>query len=357
MVIVLKSSYSENDVEILLKDITGMVTPLPASEREKYIQNGVHYCEMLPLEYKPSEKYMNTYNDALKKYSDRTAEAIAVLSEKIMRRKANEPVIVSLARAGIPLGILIKRYIKSKYGIDVKHYAISIIRGRGIDKNAVDYILKRHPAEKVQFVDGWIGKGAILNQLKNALIDYPQLDSILGVISDPANLTTLCGTHEDILIPSSCLNATVTGLISRTFLRSDIIMPNDFHGAAFYSELADEDLSEEFINTIEKCFKFDADKDVQLNCINISGSDVVKSLLNEYDIKDINFVKPGIGETTRVLLRRIPWKILINEHYADSDELTHIYRLADEKKVKCEISRIPLENYKVCGIIKNLSDV
>ena len=44
-----------------------------------------------------------------------------------------------------------------------------------------------------------------------------------------ANITDLCGTHEDILIPSSCLNATVTGLISRTFLRADIIGKNDFH--------------------------------------------------------------------------------------------------------------------------------
>ncbi len=134
-------------------------------------------------------------------------------------------------------------------------------------------------------------------------------------------------------------------------------MPNDFHGAAFYSELVAEDLSEEFINTIEKNFKFDFNKEAQSNCININGSDVIKSILSEYDIKDKNFVKPGIGETTRVLLRRIPWKILINEYYADSDELTHIYRLADEKKVECEISRTPLENYKVCGIIKNLSDV
>ena len=54
----MKSSYLESDVTLLLKDISGQVTPLPTKEREKLIQSGVHYCEMLPLEYKPTEKYL-----------------------------------------------------------------------------------------------------------------------------------------------------------------------------------------------------------------------------------------------------------------------------------------------------------
>ncbi len=73
----------------------------------------------------------------------------------------------------------------------------------------------------------------LFRELVKELRDYPQLSSDLAVVSDPANLTDLCGTHEDFLIPSSCLNATVTGLISRTFLRHDIIGKTDFHGAAF----------------------------------------------------------------------------------------------------------------------------
>ena len=61
----MKSSYSIDDVQILLKDITGMVEPLPTAERERLIQSGVHYSEMLPLEYRPSEKYLNAYATAL----------------------------------------------------------------------------------------------------------------------------------------------------------------------------------------------------------------------------------------------------------------------------------------------------
>lgn len=352
----MNSSYSADDVEILLKDITGMVEPLPASVREKNIQKGVHYCEMLPLEYKPSEKYMYTYEKALKNYAKPTAKAISVLAEKIYQKKGNEVVLVSLARAGIPIGILLKRYIRNKYGVEVSHYAISIIRGRGIDKNAMNYILARHLPKSIQFVDGWIGKGAILKQLKDALYEYPLVDTALGVVSDPANITDLYGTHEDILIPSSCLNATVTGLISRTFLRADIIGKDDFHGAAYYSELKDEDLSEEFLKCIESRLEYN-DTQEQESAKSGAGLAIVESIAEEYQVDDINFIKPGIGESTRVLLRRVPWKILVNPDFKDSDEIEHIYQLAAEKGVVCEISRVALGNYKVCGIIKRLSDV
>lgn len=353
----MQTSYAREDVEILLKDISGMVEALPAEERERYIQQGRHYCEMLPLEYKPSEKYMAAYEAALENNAEQTAEAISLLAEKIYRKKEGKPVLISLARAGIPIGILLRRYLKKKYQAEVPHYAISIIRGRGIDKNALAYILERHPAESLQFVDGWIGKGAILGQLKEALADYPEVDGELAVVSDPANLTELCGSHEDILIPSSCLNATVTGLISRTFLREDIIGPKEFHGAAYYKELEEEDLSEAFLTAIEEKFSFERETFVEKEKIQIRGNEITKRIAEEYGVLDLNFIKPGIGEATRVLLRRIPWKIIVNESYAEADELKHIYQLAAEKEVPVEISRVELGNYKVCGIIQKLSDV
>lgn len=353
----MKSSYSIDDVQILLKDITGMVEPLPTAERERLIQSGVHYSEMLPLEYRPSEKYLNAYATALENYSELVAEAIGVVAEKIYKRKGENLSIVSLARAGIPIGILIKRYLYNKYGINIDHYSISIIRGKGIDKNAISYILKTHRANELQFVDGWIGKGAILMTLKEALKDFDGISAELAVVSDPANLTELCGTHEDLLIPSSCLNAAVTGLISRSFFRKDIINDNDFHGAVYYDNLENEDLSEQFLSAIEDKFKYNEIIHDNLKFYNISGIDVVKKIIKAYDIKDINYIKPGIGEATRVLLRRVPWKILINNNYKDSPELKHIYQLAREKNVDIEISKVNLLNYKVCGIIKDICDV
>lgn len=157
----MRSSFQSSDVILLLKDITGLVEPLPSEVRERHIQAGVHYCEMLPLEYQPTLKYMEAYKSALANYAGTTANAIAVLAEKVYSSKGNSLVIVSLARAGIPIGVLIKRYLEKKYDVSLTHYSVSIIRGKGIDKNALNYILERHQASSIQFVDGWIGKGAI----------------------------------------------------------------------------------------------------------------------------------------------------------------------------------------------------
>lgn len=348
----MRSSYKATDVVLLLKDITGMVEPQSTEEREKLIQSGKHYSEMLPIEYIPTEKYMKVYKEALKTYAKPTAWAVGRLADKIIDNKGNDVVLVSLARAGIPIGILVKRYIMKKYQISVPHYSISIIRGRGIDSNAMDYLLRLYKPEQLLFVDGWIGKGAILNELKNDISVYKGVSQDIAVIADPANVTELCGTHEDILIPSSCLNCTVSGLISRTFLRDDIIGKDDFHGAVYYEKLKDSDLSYEFIETIEN--EFDMDVKIEDKIISGHGIDEVRNIADKFKIDDINMIKPGIGEATRVLLRRVPWKVLINERCQGEQQLRHLIRLAEEKNVPIEY--YPLKHYKCCGIIKRLAD-
>lgn len=349
----MRSSYSEEDVILLLKDITGLVEPQPTEEREKLIQSGKHYSEMLPIEYVPTEKYMNVYNEALEHYAKPVADAVGKLADKIIKIKGENVVLVSLARAGIPIGILIKRYIRYKYKIDMPHYSISIIRGRGIDDNAMKFLLKEYNAEQLLFVDGWIGKGAILNELKKDIAAYKGVSSDIAVIADPANVTELCGTHDDILIPSSCLNSTVSGLLSRTFLREDIIGKNDFHGAVYYGELKDSDLSYAFIEAIESKFSLDNNEEEELS-VEGKGLDEVKEIGAHFGVNDINLIKPGIGEATRVLLRRVPWKILIDERYKEDPQLDHLVRLAEEKKVPIEY--YPLKHYKCCGIIKKIAD-
>ena len=350
----MNSSFRPEDVTLLLKDITGMIDPLPTKEREKRIQGGTHYSEMLPLEYRPSEDYIRIYEESLRLYSQSTADAVARVAEKILKKKGKKPVIVSLARAGTPLGVLVKRYIRKKYGTEVPHYSVSIIRDRGIDQNAIRYILERHRAGDIQFLDGWTGKGVIYQELRKAISAYEGIPDDLAVAADPAGLTELCGTHEDIVIASSCLNSTVCGLISRTVLRDDLIGEKDFHGAVYYQELSGEDRTNEFIDRIERHFRFDADmKDEP--CQGPTGMEIVRTVAEKYRIADINFIKPGIGETTRVLLRRVPWKILINEKDRSSDELSHVKQLAREKGVDIEYS--DLGNYKCCGIIRQLSDI
>lgn len=347
-------SYLPDDVEILLKDITGLVEPLPASEREPLIQRGVHYCEMLPLEYVPTGQYMRLFEDALTRYAAMTADAVAAVSGQIIRARGEHAVLVSLARAGTPVGILIKRYIKMRYGYDVPHYTVSIIRGRGIDKNAMDFILSKHSAREIQFVDGWTGKGAIQRQLNEAMADYPGVEPGLAVLSDPARVAGLCGTYDDLYIASSCLNSTVSGLLSRTFLRPDLIGPGDYHGAAFYSELKEQDVTYKFIDSIVSCF------DLKKNYAapvpeNGDGDGLAETeeIARTFGVRDINLVKPGIGEATRVLLRRVPWKILVRD-LDDAAHLGHLYQLAKEKGV--EVVQYPLRCYRACGIIQEMAD-
>ena len=335
-----------------LKDITGQVQPLENQEREQFIQQGIHYSEMLPREHAPSEAYLQTFHDALKRYAPLTAQAVGKLAEKIFQEKGENIVLVSLARAGTPIGILLKRYLEQRHQIKVYHYTISIIRGKGIDKNAVRYILERHMPESIQFVDGWTGKGAIQNTLLEAMQEFPELDPMLAVLSDPAHVAGKSGTYEDFLIASSCLNATVSGLISRTFYRKDIIAETDFHGAMYYEEFENIDMTETFLSEIEHHFDFSLLPVSEL-CPEQDALAEIRQIAENFSISDINFVKPGIGEATRVLLRRIPWKILVHS-LEDTAHLGHIYQLAEEKQIPVEV--YPLQCYKACGLIQHLAD-
>lgn len=347
------STYRAEDVEILLKDITGMVEPLDTRAREIRIQSGTHYCEMLPVEYEPSDKYMRIYGQALDMYSQITADAVASVAEQIWREKGPSAALVSLARAGTSIGVLIRRYLRRKYGQDVKHYTISIIRGRGIDRNAMRHILMRHQPRDIQFVDGWVGKGAIQTELNTAMREYPGVSAGLAVLSDPAGLAEKTGTRDDFLIASSCLNSIVSGLLSRTFLRADIIGETDFHGAAFYQELMARDRTYEFIDKIESCFRFDQAAEAAPAASAADGLQEVAAIAREFGIRDVNLVKPGIGETTRVLLRRMPWKVLVHS-LNDPEHLAHIYQLAREKGA--ELVEYPLQCYKACGLIQTMAD-
>ncbi len=67
------------------------------------------------------------------------------------------------------------------------HYGISIIRDRGIDAAALDFIESRHGTGGIVFVDGWTGKGAITGELSRTLKDrpgYPEQPRLV-VLADP----------------------------------------------------------------------------------------------------------------------------------------------------------------------------
>ncbi|MFF6782708.1 phosphoribosyltransferase domain-containing protein [Streptomyces sp. NPDC012510] len=356
------SSYAADEVGWLLQDLSEVTLEAPTEEREEAIQSGgAHYAESLPVEYQPSEQYQALFHSALEASAERIASAVGVVTETVLAERSSRPVIVSLARAGTPVGVLMRRWARHRHGIEVPHYAVSIVRGRGIDANALRWLAARHDPADVVFVDGWTGKGAITRELAAALVEFEESDGITGfdpeiaVLADPGSCVRTYGTREDFLIPSACLNSTVSGLISRTVLRSDLVGPDDFHGAKFYRELAGVDVSVAFLDAVSERFGAVADA-VDARTKELLGADrtpswegwaAVERISEEYGIHDVNLVKPGVGETTRVLLRRVPWKILARA--GAGADLDHVRLLAEQRGVPVEeVAELP---YTCVGLI------
>jgi hypothetical protein len=129
--------------------------------------------------------------------------------------------------------------------------------------------------------------------------------------------------------------------MSRTVIRNGLT-DGEFHGVAFYDEFRDEDRTYEFIEKIES----------GIDTLKTDGMAEIRRIAGQFRINDINLIKPGIGEATRVLLRRLPNIILVAEN-AEDKYIAHIIQLAKEKGVPVE--SYPLVRYKACGIIKELS--
>ncbi|RSS82096.1 phosphoribosyltransferase [Streptomyces sp. WAC06614] len=356
------SSYPAEDVGWLLQDLSQAALEAPTEEREEAIQSGgAHYAESLPVEYQPSAAYQALYRSALDTSAARIAQAVGVVTETVLAERSPSPVLVSLARAGTPVGVLMRRWAHWRHGLDLPHYAVSIVRGRGIDTNALRWLAAHHDPADVVFVDGWTGKGAITRELRTALAAHqeaeggPAFDPEIVVLADPGGCVATYGTREDFLIPSACLNSTVSGLISRTVLRADLVGPEDFHGAKFYRELAAADVSTAFVDTVAARFPEVADavaeraKEMLVadRAPTWEGWAAVERISEEYGIHDVNLVKPGVGETTRVLLRRVPWKILA-QRGAGAD-LDHVRLLAEQRGVPVEeVDGLP---YTCVGLI------
>jgi len=360
---VLLGSYRPDEVSFLLTDLSGHALELGLRERERAIASGRNYAEMLPVEFAPSPPYLALFDALLEQSAAEVAEHVGVVTEMAFAARNGRPVLVSLARAGTPVGILMRRWALYSGKGEIPHYSVSIVRGRGIDVVALDHIVARHDPAAVLFVDGWTGKGAIASELAGALAGYaaaggPRLAPDLAVLADPGHCATLFGTRQDVLVPSACLNSTVSGLVSRTVLNDELIGPGMFHGAKVYRELADGDRSAQFLDAISGQFPavaravaarwpeaFKADRRVTF-----AGHDVVRRVQAEFGLPSQHLVKPGAGEATRVLLRRLPWLVLVRPD--QRPRLRHLLMLAAERGV--DVADYPDMPYSCIGLVSPL---
>jgi hypothetical protein len=359
-------SYAPDEVGWLLTDLSGVPLEAPIEEREEAVQSGAaHYAASLPVEYQPSREYRELFTRALADGAQTLAHAVGLVTELVLAERERPPVLVSLARAGTPIGILMRRWAAAVHGLDLPHYAVSIVRGRGIDRVALAWLAAHHDPASVLFVDGWTGKGAITRELSVAVAEANAelglapgsgFPDDLAVLADPGRCVSLYGTRDDVLIPSACLNSTVSGLVSRTVLNDQLIRPGQFHGAKCYAELAADDVSATFLDAVSDRFAAVRAR-VAADLPGLRAADrtadwagwrTVERLAEEYDVGAVNLVKPGVGETTRVLLRRVPWRVLVRRDALPA--LGHVLLLAEQRGVEVEV--VDDLTYSCVGIIR-----
>ena len=368
-------SYLPAEVTLLLDIVSAdSVNDISPTQKEALIQSGQrHYSDMLTLEKPPSATHEALYNQALAAGKQRMANDVTSLAFSLHQLfhacvSASQPLIlVSLVRAGLPIGVLLQKALSdasASYALASQHYGVSIIRDRGLDPVALQYILQQHPHSPIVFVDGWTGKGAIYGELQRSLAQitdkrqqaqlFHQGDGVIPLVTlaDPAGVAWLSASNDDWLMPASLLNSTVSGLISRTLYRE----PSDgLHQAVYYDKLQPWDRSGEFIQTIDALRQqtpLSTPLTGKLLPIFATQS-VIDDLAARFAISNRNRIKPTIAEATRAILRRDPECVLVNE-MADGQDTALLRHLCEEKNIQL-IADTSIAPYQAVTIIKNRS--
>lgn len=356
-------SYQLDDVQFLLTPLAIPNTPI--AQKEALIQSGKqHYSQLLSHESPPTADYIALFHRAMALNQQRVAEHIISLAKQINQAKTGELTLVSLARAGTPIGVLLKHVLQTYFQRKLRHYSISILRDVGVDANALRYIVKTHAPESIVFVDGWTAKGVIAKQLSTSLQEFSKTDGIhiapdLAVLSDLCGAARFSASYEDYLIPSSLLNATVSGLISRTVYNDQLSAPDDFHGCLYYQAFAQHDLSAYFIETllktIDTLWQNHSSNDLadasEREHYQIMAQDFITQLSQHYGVTHANYIKLGIGEATRVLLRREARCLLLRDEHAEAT--AHLRFLANSKAIP--IALIPNSPYQAVALIQEIT--
>ena len=356
-------SYAPDEVTFLLKPVA--MATIDLATKEHLLQKGVrHYSEMLGAEEPPSPRYMALYHEAMARCGTRLAADVLYLAGRIAAiRPQGEVVLVSLARAGTPVGVLVKHLLGMVFGRRVVHYAISIIRDKGLDWQALRWITTRHDPQGIVFVDGWCAKGVIARELEVSLAawhaaGHVPVPATLAVVADLCGAASEAASDADYLIPSAILGATVSGLISRTILRDDLIGPDDFHGCLMQHHLAPYDVSRSFVAAISaKALLLAQQSSRTARTLRPAlqrrkaAEDLMAHLARRHGLTEPRLVKPGIAEATRVLLRRLPRVLLLRD--ADAPDVAHLLLLAEARG--CAVEQASWLPYQAVALIGRAS--
>jgi hypothetical protein len=331
------------------------------------IQSGArHYSEMIGAEHLPSPAYLRVFHEALAREKVRFARDIWTLAKHIAAVRADAITVVSLARAGTPIGVLVTRTLRGILGRQAQHYSVSIIRDRGIDETALRFILDNHAGESIAFLDGWTGKGGIARELWRAITTFngrahTAIDGGLFAVADLCGSASFAASADDYLIPNGILGATVSGLVSRSILNDAVVGASDFHGCLFLEALTAHDLSRWFVDEVYAEIRRQAaasSSEARTNGVTPAQRSRLRKLsesfqaemMRRFGARNVNHIKPGIGEATRVLLRRVPDCVLVRDPAAAA--VAHLLILAREKNTPVIVE--PNLAYSAAALIKEL---
>ncbi len=368
-------SYLPSDVTVLLDIVDkDAVADVPVTQKEALIQSGQrHYSDMLTLEHAPTPMHEQLYAQALAQGTERTATDIANLANSLHHifddtvNSERPLVLVSLVRAGLPIGVLLQRALADSncaYSMPSVHYGISIIRDRGLDPVALQMLLDAYPNSSLVFVDGWTGKGAIYQELVHSLAvfnepTHPNFRNIfhqgvntipLLTLADPAGVAWLTASEEDWLIPSGLLNSTVSGLISRSLYTAP---ESGLHRSVFYDNLVDVDHSLAFVDCIDTARQHLTITFEQLPTFTqprYQTADVINEVADDYKITNRNRIKPTIAEATRAILRRDPERVLLAT--ADHPDTVLLRHLCAQRGINIVVLGAKILPYQAITLIK-----
>ena len=349
-------SYGRDDVHFLLRAMDIKATDV--QEKEHLIQTRQrHYSEMISQEHAPSQPHQNLYRRALAHNAARMATDVQALANALNERCTGSTLaLVSFVRAGVPLGVLLRRALLEA-GRDARHYGVSIVRDRGIDNVALEAVIKAHGAENIVFVDGWTGKGAISEQLRESLAADSRFAPRprLVVLADPCGRAWLAASAEDWLIPSGILGATVSGLVSRSIWSPE----PGLHGCVMYPHLAGHDVTMSFIHSIEtERARITAPASAQpwtlaqAWALQRRAQSVLDGISTRFSVLNSNRIKPGIAEATRAVMRRVPEQVLVRRR--DDPDVQLLMHLSRQANIEVREVGDELGPYRALTVIRSV---
>ena len=344
-------SFGQGDCAFVL-NFGKPIRQMDIAEKEELARSGAaHYGQMLGKEEIPAPAMSDLFAKACARNGERLGACIRGMAEELASRKQGRCALVSLARAGTPIGVALKKVLDAM-GAGCAHYSASAVRGYGLDRKAMEWILQRESPESVAFVDGWTGKGGMAREVEKTAqaLGIAGLDAGLWTVSDPAGAGAYSCDAGDWLIPNAALNATASGLASRSYLDPDD--PEAMHCAMWLGDLAPFDASRSYA-------EFLAAKALQARpAALLDGKALAQAaeqtawlarvLASERGIESPGRIKLGIGESTRALLRREAQELLVCD-FSDPD-CAHLLELAKQKGVRACLR--PDMPRKACAVVK-----